>query len=126
MNSVHKTLTFLIAGVWLVNGLICKVLNFVPRHQAIVATILSEKNARLFIVLIGIAEIAMAVWILSGLWSRFNAITQIVLVAVMNTIEISICPDLLLWGKANAVFAALFIGIICYNEFYANERRVLQ
>lgn len=32
----------LIALVWLVNGLWCKVLGHVPRHEAIVARVLSE------------------------------------------------------------------------------------
>ena len=39
--------TGLISLVWLVNGLYCKVLNFVPRHQLIVARILGEDFARI-------------------------------------------------------------------------------
>ena len=39
------TFTFLIAGVWLVFGLYCKVLNQVPRHEEIVAQILGTEQA---------------------------------------------------------------------------------
>jgi hypothetical protein len=38
--TTYKLLNYLIAAVWLVNGLFCKVLGLVPRHQEIVATIL--------------------------------------------------------------------------------------
>jgi hypothetical protein len=33
----------LIAAAWLVNGLFCKVLNFVPRHEEIVRRILGDE-----------------------------------------------------------------------------------
>jgi hypothetical protein len=112
-NLLH----WLIAFVWLANGLLCKVLNLVPRHQQIVARILGDEHARVFTVLIGVAEVAMVVWILSGIRKRLNVLTQILVVATMNTLEFFLVPDLLLWGKANVVFAAVFIGLIYYNEF---------
>lgn len=31
--TLNKILNFLIATVWLANGLLCKVLNGVPRHE---------------------------------------------------------------------------------------------
>jgi hypothetical protein len=88
----HQVLTGFIATVWLVNGLFCKVLELVPRHQDIVARILSNEHARLLTVLIGLAEIGMAVWIISGNWRRFNAVTQIMVVAAMNTLEAILVP----------------------------------
>ena len=50
---------YFIAAVWLINGLFCKVLNLVPRHEAIVSRILHTNNARLLTILIGLAEIGM-------------------------------------------------------------------
>jgi len=76
--------------------------------------------------MIGISEIIMAIWILSGVWTRMNAITQIIVIGVMNTLEFILVPDLLLWGRANAFFAFLFILIIWYNEFYLNKKLTLQ
>lgn len=113
----HKIVTILIAVVWIVNGLFCKVLNLVPRHEQIVARILGGTHSRLLTCLIGIAEILMACWILSGIKARLNAITQILIIAVMNSIEFILAPDLLLWGRMNAVFALLFMAMIYYNEF---------
>ena len=116
-NSKHQLLTSIIAVIWLVNGLVCKVMNLVPRHQEIVARLLGNNHARLLTLLIGISEILMAIWILSGIRARLNAIMQILIIAIMNTLEFIFVPDLLLWGKANACFVFLLILFICYNEF---------
>ena len=110
-------LNLFIATVWLVNGLYCKVLGFVPRHRAIVARILGESHAELITNTIGAAEICMTIWILSGIQSRLNAVTQIVIVAAMNVLEYFLARDLLLWGRANAFIAFLFIILIYYRQF---------
>jgi len=61
MNSKvkHKLLNYFIATVWIANGLFCKVLNLVPRHQQIVARILGDDYSRLLTLLIGLSEIGM-------------------------------------------------------------------
>ena len=126
MRTQYLVFRILIAAVWLVNGLFCKVLNLVPRHQQIVANILGNDHPRTFTLLIGLAEIGMAIWILSGIRPKLNAITQIAVIVAMNTLEFFIVPDLLLWGKANAIFAFLFVLFICYYAFYLNPRVALQ
>jgi hypothetical protein len=115
--QLHKYLTYFIAAVWLINGLFCKVLNWVPRHRLIVARIAGEQHAAILTTLIGIAEMAMAIWIVSGVYKRLNAIMQIIIIATMNILEFILVPDLLLWGKLNIIFAFLFIFLIYYNEF---------
>ena len=120
-TRMHKILTYCIAMVWIANGLFCKVLNLVPRHQQIVARILGEIYARPVTVTIGLAEIGMAIWVLSRIKPRLNAITQIAVVAIMNTLEFFIAPDLLLWGTLNAFFAFLFILLLYYHEFQLNK-----
>lgn len=121
--TTHKYLNYLIAAVWIANGLFCKVLNLVPRHEAIVARIIGDAHAGALTRTIGIAETAMAVWIISGIKPRLNAITQAVIIATMNTMEFILVPDLLLWGRFNALFAFLFILLILYNEFYLRSRQ---
>lgn len=115
-------INYFIAAVWLVNGLFCKVFNLVPRHQEIVATILGQEHARLLTIAIGISEILMAVWILSGIKSRLNALLQIAVIVVMNTLEFILVPGLLLWGRFNALFALLLILVIYYNEFHLKPK----
>ena len=120
-HQIHKILTYFIATVWLINGLFCKVLNFVPRHEQIVARILGNEYSRLLTLLIGLAEVALAIWILFGIRKRITTIFQIVMVVTMNILEFFIAPDLLLWGKLNAFFAFLFILVVYLNEFYLNQ-----
>lgn len=107
----------------MVNGLFCKVLHLVPRHQQIVARILGEQYSSILTILIGFAEIVMAIWILSAYKSKLNVIVQIVVVAAMNCIEFFLAPDLLLWGKLNSLFAFLFIIVVYLNEFYLNKSK---
>ncbi|WP_149525997.1 DoxX-like family protein [Sphingobacterium hotanense] len=114
---IYSILQGLIALVWLINGLLCKILNLVPRHQQIVERILGEPHARLLTILIGIAEIMMVVWILSRWNARLCAITQIVVIGVMNIIELILAKDLLLWGRLNIVFAFAFMVLIYLKEF---------
>lgn len=121
-RNSYKFIKYFIATIWLINGLFCKVLNLVPRHGQIVSRILGDEYSALFTNFIGTAEIFMAIWILSGIKSRLNAMTQIFIVALMNIIELILVPDLLLWGKVNVIFALLFILIIFYNEFFLNRK----
>ena len=109
---LHRTLTYLIALVWLANGLLCKVLALVPRHAAIVARILGPAHAGPLTRLIGVAEIGLAIWVLSGISRRWCVLAQVGLVAVMNTLEYCLAPDLLLWGRAKALFAGLVILLV--------------
>jgi hypothetical protein len=121
--TINKLLNYGIAAVWIANGLFCKLLNLVPRHQEIVARIIGSAHAGILTRLIGMAEIAMAVWILSGFRTKLNAITQAVIIATMNSLEFMLAPDLLLWGRFNALYAFLFILLILYNEFYLRNRQ---
>lgn len=128
MQIQNKILTYLIIAIWISNGLFCKVLNLVPRHQEIVAKILSLNNyhSRIITILIGISEIIMAIWVLSRFKTKLNAIVQIIIIATMNTLEFFLAPDLLLWGKLNSLFAFLFIVLIYFNEFYLDKKLAQQ
>jgi hypothetical protein len=117
INIIKLILTVFICLVWFVNGLFCKILNLVPRHQEIVGRILGEEYSWHFTKVIGIAEMLMVVWIVSKVRSRFCAIFQIAIVGTMNLIEFILVPDLLLFGRMNIVFAAIFIVIIYVTEF---------
>lgn len=121
---IYKKLSiYLIALVWLVNGLFCKVLDYIPRHEDIVREILclDYPLGNVFTKLIGYFEIIMAIWIVSRIKSKLNAITQIVIILTMNILEFTLVPDLLLWGKWNSIFALLFCIFIYYNEFILNK-----
>jgi hypothetical protein len=122
----HLIITYFIAAIWIVNGLFCKVLGLIPRHELIVARILGDDHSKLLTIIIGISELFMAAWIVNGRKSRLNAMTQIAAVVTMNTIEFILAPDLLLWGRFNALFAAMLVILIYYNEYHLNKRTTQQ
>jgi uncharacterized membrane protein YphA (DoxX/SURF4 family) len=121
-RTIHQLLNYCFATIWLLNGLLCKVLRLVPRHQQIVARILGENHFRTLTILIGISETVMAIWIFTGIRPRLNAIVQILIITTMNSLEYFLAPDLLLWGRMNAFFALLLIVAIYVNEFYLNRK----
>jgi len=121
-KSVYNLSIIFIATIWIANGLFCKVLHLVPRHQNIVEKILGHTYADPLTKVIGVAEILMALWVLSRIKSRFNATMQIMIIATMNCFEFIFTPDLLLWGRANVIFALLFILFIYYSEFKLNKQ----
>ena len=125
MNTkiTHIILTFFIALVWLINGLFVKVLNIVPRHQDIISQVLGSEHAHTFTITIGLLEILMAVWVISRFKIKTNAITQILIVLTMNTIEFTHAQELLMWGKLNFVFAVLFCVMVYYNAFLLSIKK---
>ncbi len=122
-KNTKTAIMYLISFVWLINGLFCKVLNGVPRHQQIVSRILGEQYASELTIIIGFFEIGMVFWILSRFKSKLNAIVQIVIVITMNIIEFFFASDLLLWGNFNIIFALLFVTLVYYNEFL-NQKKI--
>jgi len=116
-SVIHTVLTILISLVWLANGLYAKVLGFVPRHQEIAAKILGSEVSFLAVKVIGVLEICMFVWVISRKYSRFAAVTQIVIVLTMNILEFILAPELLLFGRLNIVIAVIFVSVVYLNEF---------
>lgn len=119
---MKQVIRYLIAMVWISNGLFCKVLNLVPRHEQIVGRILGVEFSKPTTILIGVSEIVMVFWFLSNFKSKLNGIVQIGIVAIMNILEFIIVPDLLLWGKFNVLFALCFILLVYFYQFYLNKK----
>lgn len=116
-SFLEIALNILIALVWLINGLFCKILNLVPRHQLIVSHILGSSHAVLFTKVIGTLEVLMAIWVVSKIAARLCVITQMALIAVMNVIEFFAVPELLLFHHINIVVATSFIALLYWKEF---------
>ncbi|WP_028376380.1 DoxX-like family protein [Leeuwenhoekiella sp. MAR_2009_132] len=118
----YLVFNYFIVSVWLINGLVCKMLNLVPRHQEIVGEILGNKYAPQLTILIGFSEIIMSIWILSRYKQQLNAWLQIGIILLMNCLEFICVPNLLMWGKFNLVFAVLFCGFIYYTNFILTKQ----
>lgn len=108
---------YLFALVWLLNGLWCKVLGMVPRHQEIVSVLVGDALARPLTIAIGMAEVGMAAWIVTAWHYRICAAVQIVVILLMNVIEFLAVPHLLLWGRLNIVFAMLLCAAIHWHAY---------
>lgn len=105
------------ALVWIINGLVCKILDLAPRHRAIVARILGDEHSLELTRLIGLGELLLAAWILSQWKWRVSASLQIAAVFAMNVIEFFLAPDLLLFGRWNAFVASAYILLVAYAGF---------
>lgn len=119
---LNRLLILFFSLIWLVNGLFCKILNLVPRHQQIVAEILGETYAKSLTIAIGVGEVLMAIWLISRKFAQLSAITQILLIVTMNILEFILAPHLLLWGRLNIVFALCLAALVYYQGFALEPR----
>jgi hypothetical protein len=117
MKVLHAVLTAALVAVWGINGLWCKVLGQVPRHQQIVASILGDQVAPVLVVAIGLAELVMVVWLLSRRFIGWCAIAQVSVILTMNIIEQVLAPELLLFGRINLLLASLLsIAVVMWHR----------
>jgi DoxX-like family/Uncharacterized conserved protein (COG2071) len=102
-----------VAAVWLLHGLYNKILGGSPRHLAIVQAVpgLAGITGERILMCVGIGEVAIAVWVLSGWRPRLCAATQTAALVSMNVLELTFARDLLLWPAGllplNLAFLAL-------------------
>ncbi len=122
VRVLNRLLILFFSLIWLVNGLFCKILNLVARHQQIVAEILGETYAKPLTIAIGVGEMLMAIWIISRKFAQLSAITQILLIVTMNILEFILAPHLLLWGRLNIVFALCLAALVYYQGFVLEPR----
>jgi hypothetical protein len=102
------------AFVWLVFGVVFKMLNLVPRHRAIVAAIVGDAAAGPVTFLIGAAEATLGIWILSGRRPRLCAAAQTCAIVTMNALELSLARDLLLAPALMVCANTVFLGVVWY------------
>lgn len=110
-GKAARIATIALAAVWLIHGLFAKVLGFAPRHEEIVARFFGDAHARGIVVAIGMGEIAMAAWIVSGHRRRRCALAQAILVVAMNALELWRARDLLLFPVLMPVANALLLAL---------------
>lgn len=106
-----RTLT---AAVWLVFGIVFKVLNVVPRHRMIVGSILGDSLAAPVALLVGAAEAAIGLWILSGFRPRACAAVQTIAIVTMNVLELAYARHLLLAPVPMVLANIGFLVIVWY------------
>jgi hypothetical protein len=105
--------TLVVASVWFVHGAYNKLLHGSPRHLAIVQAVpgLSGATGEHVLMAVGIFEVAIAIWVLSGWTAHLCAATQTVALLSMNVVELSVARGLLLWPAGLIPVNVLFLGL---------------
>lgn len=111
---------FPIAAVWIFHGLYSKLLHGIPRHELIVARILGESISKPATILIGVLEILLGVWVLTGRWKIPCAAVQTLAIVAMNTLEIFIAKDLLISAPGMIALNAAFLAFVWWWATSAN------
>jgi hypothetical protein len=75
-----------VAAVWLYEGLWCKLLGRVYSQVEVVAAVpwLGPRVASAFLRMLGVVEVALAAWVLTGAAPGICAVTQTALLIVLN------------------------------------------
>ncbi len=120
-HPVVAILTFSIAAVWIVFGVWFKLLGMVPRHRLIVATIVGEAAATPVTQLVGLAETALAVWIVAGMYPRLCASLQSVAIAAMNTLEIAFAKQHLIAPIVMVVANSVLLVVAWYTALRSSR-----
>jgi hypothetical protein len=102
----------LIAAVWIFHGLYSKLLRAIPRQEAIVAKVLGPRVAPLATTLIGMGEVVLGVWVLSG-WAKVPcAGVQTAALVSMNALEILLAKDLLISATGMLLLNAGLLALV--------------
>lgn len=110
-----SSVTFFIAAVWVLFAVYGKLVPLTPTHQQIVARVFGEAASSRLTHMIGLGELLIAVWVLSGIRKQWCGWFQIVAVTTMNCIELLIASDILMWGNLNGLFALIFVLLVYWN-----------
>lgn len=88
-----------VASIWLVHGLYNKLLDGSPRHLAIVQSVpgLGGAAGERVLTAVGLFEILVALWVLSGWTAHLCAVVQTIALLSMNAVELTVARHLLLW-----------------------------
>lgn len=109
---LYRLTALFIAGVWIFHGLYSKVLNGIPRHKMIVAEILGEAIADVAVIGIGILEILLGCWVITGLFRRLNATVQTLALVSMNTLEILLARQFLISAGGMVILNFCFLTLV--------------
>src|SRR5262249_30590025 len=113
VGHIGSISTAIVASVWLVHGLLNKLLHFSPRHLQIVQSVpgLAGSRGELALTAVGLFEVGIAVWVLSGWAAGICAAVQTVVLLAMNVVELSVARSLLLWPAGLIPINLIFLGL---------------
>ncbi len=112
-QAAGRQIAALVASVWLYHGLVNKLLHGEPRHLAIVQAVpgLAGTAGEVVLAMVGVAEVLVAVWVLSGVLPRACAAAQTLFLLPMNALELSFAREHLLWPAMLVPVNLLFLSL---------------
>ena len=112
-NTLARALAVVVASVWLYHGLLNKLLRAEPRHLAIVQSVpgLGGTTGEIVLAAVGVAEVLVAMWVLSGWRPRTCAAVQTIALLSMNALELTFARDHLLWPAMLLPANLLFLSV---------------
>ena len=112
-SHVGGIATTIVASIWLIHGLVNKLLHFSPRHLLIVQSIpgLAGSRGEIMLTAVGLFEVGLAIWVLSGWAAGICATVQTVVLLSMNVVELSVARSLLLWPAGLIPVNLMFLGL---------------
>jgi uncharacterized membrane protein YphA (DoxX/SURF4 family) len=111
-SKLDYTARAVIAAVWIFHGTYSKILDQILRHRLIVGRILGENVAAHATIVIGVGEILLGLWVLSGRARRSCALVQTLGLIAMNTLEIIYARDLLISAPGMVLLNVFFLTIV--------------
>lgn len=115
-HSFHPVVQVMIAAVWIFHGLYSKILNGIPRHRLIVGRILGSANMVPATRLIGLLELLLGIWVITGWQSVACASVQTTGIVAMNALEILLAREFLISAVG---MVALNLGFLTLVWFWA-------
>jgi uncharacterized membrane protein YphA (DoxX/SURF4 family) len=112
MRALRPAAGILIGGVWIFHGLFSKILDGIPRHRQIVGRILGDDLADPATTAIGVMEILLGCWVLTGRHRRLCAAVQTLGIFTMNFLEILLARQLLISAAGMVALNLCFIALI--------------
>lgn len=118
-ERLHLLVQIGIGSVWIFHGLYSKILNGIPRHRLIVGRILGTERAGTATKAIGLLELLLGVWAITGWHPVWCASVQTAALIAMNSLEILLARELLISAIGMVALNVGFLSLVWWWATFA-------
>jgi hypothetical protein len=116
---LHPLAQIGIGSVWVFHGLYSKILNGIPRHRLIVGRILGTERAEIATRTIGLLELLLGGWVITGWHPVWCASVQTAALIAMNSLEILLARELLISAIGMIALNLGFLSLVWWWAMFA-------
>jgi len=113
-RTIDGWLTVLIGSVWIFHGLYSKLLSGIPRHRLIVERVLGAEAGPAVTMAVGGLEVLMGLWVFTRKRRVACVVAQTLAITVMNSLEIILAKDLLIFAPGMVALNLVFLSLAWY------------